>query len=92
MTVVNDGRQSCALGSAISVEGFRRGLWATPKPARESRRGLGLRQCGDLRPSHDIYGDGSATRDYLYVDDVVTAFLCAADSGYRNRGARTGQP
>ncbi len=31
-----------------------------------------------------IYGDGSATRDYLYVDDVVTAFLCAADSGYRN--------
>jgi len=39
-----------------------------------------------------IYGDGSATRDYLYVDDVVTAFLCAADSGYRNRGARTGQP
>jgi UDP-glucose 4-epimerase len=27
-----------------------------------------------------IYGDGSATRDYVYVDDVVTAFLCAADT------------
>jgi UDP-glucose 4-epimerase len=27
-----------------------------------------------------IYGDGSATRDYIYVDDVVTAFLCAADA------------
>jgi UDP-glucose 4-epimerase len=27
-----------------------------------------------------IYGDGSATRDYVYVDDVVTAFLCAADA------------
>jgi UDP-glucose 4-epimerase len=27
-----------------------------------------------------IYGDGSATRDYVYVDDVVAAFLCAADA------------
>ena len=39
-----------------------------------------------------IYGDGSATATNLYVDDVVTAFLCAADSGYRNRRPRTGQP
>ena len=27
-----------------------------------------------------IYGDGSATRDYVYVDDAVNAFLCAADA------------
>jgi UDP-glucose 4-epimerase len=27
-----------------------------------------------------IYGDGSATRDYVYVDDVVTAFVCAAEA------------
>jgi UDP-glucose 4-epimerase len=27
-----------------------------------------------------IYGDGSATRDYVYVDDVVNAFVCAADT------------
>ena len=27
-----------------------------------------------------IYGDGSATRDYVYVDDVVAAFLCAAEA------------
>ena len=27
-----------------------------------------------------IYGDGSATRDYVYVDDAVGAFLCAADA------------
>jgi UDP-glucose 4-epimerase len=27
-----------------------------------------------------IYGDGSATRDYVYVDDVVSAFLCAAEA------------
>ncbi|BBZ48175.1 NAD-dependent epimerase/dehydratase family protein [Mycobacterium parmense] len=33
--------------------------------------------CG--RPT-TIYGDGSSTRDYVYVDDVVTAFLCAADA------------
>jgi UDP-glucose 4-epimerase len=27
-----------------------------------------------------IYGDGAATRDYVYVDDVVEAFVCAATS------------
>ena len=33
-----------------------------------------------------IYGDGSATRDYVYVDDVVTAFLCAADAPLTTTG------
>ncbi len=28
-----------------------------------------------------IYGDGSQTRDYVYVGDVVRAFLAAADQG-----------
>jgi UDP-glucose 4-epimerase len=28
-----------------------------------------------------IYGDGRQTRDYVYVGDVVTAFLAAADAG-----------
>ncbi len=28
-----------------------------------------------------IYGDGTQTRDYVYVGDAVTAFLAAADSG-----------
>jgi UDP-glucose 4-epimerase len=28
-----------------------------------------------------IYGDGSSTRDYVYVDDVVDAFVRAADKG-----------
>jgi UDP-glucose 4-epimerase len=28
-----------------------------------------------------IYGDGTQTRDYVYVGDVVAAFLAAADSG-----------
>src|SRR3984885_2380495 len=33
-----------------------------------------------------IYGDSSATRDYVYVDDVVTAFLCAADAPVTTTG------
>jgi UDP-glucose 4-epimerase len=28
-----------------------------------------------------VYGDGRQTRDYVYVADVVTAFLAAADTG-----------
>jgi UDP-glucose 4-epimerase len=32
-----------------------------------------------LRPT--IYGDGSQTRDYVYVRDAVAAFLAAADRG-----------
>jgi UDP-glucose 4-epimerase len=33
-----------------------------------------------------IYGDGSATRDYVYVNDVVTAFLCAAEAPITTTG------
>ncbi|MBV9598699.1 MAG: GDP-mannose 4,6-dehydratase, partial [Chloroflexi bacterium] len=33
-----------------------------------------------------IYGDGTATRDYVYVDDVVSAFLCAADAPLTTTG------
>jgi UDP-glucose 4-epimerase len=33
-----------------------------------------------------IYGDGNNTRDYVYVDDVVSAFLAAA--GNRDEGRR----
>ena len=33
-----------------------------------------------------IYGDGRATRDYVYVDDVVTAFLCAAEAPVKTTG------
>jgi UDP-glucose 4-epimerase len=33
-----------------------------------------------------IYGDGSATDDYVYVDDVVTAFLCAAEAPVTTTG------
>ncbi|OBG29098.1 UDP-glucose 4-epimerase [Mycobacterium alsense] len=33
-----------------------------------------------------IYGDGSSTRDYVYVDDVVNAFLCAAEAPVRTTG------
>jgi UDP-glucose 4-epimerase len=33
-----------------------------------------------------IYGDGSATRDYVYIDDAVSAFLCAADAPATTNG------
>ena len=33
-----------------------------------------------------IYGDGTQTRDYVYVGDVVTAFLAAADAAGRAPG------
>jgi UDP-glucose 4-epimerase len=33
-----------------------------------------------------IYGDGSATRDYVYVDDVVNAFVCAANAPIATTG------
>ena len=38
------------------------------------RRLLGGRRC-------TIYGDGTQTRDFVYVDDVVSAFVAARDKG-----------
>ncbi|HEX2294705.1 MAG TPA: NAD-dependent epimerase/dehydratase family protein [Actinomycetota bacterium] len=39
-----------------------------------SRKMLGGRPC-------TIYGDGTQTRDFVYVDDVVSAFVAARDKG-----------
>lgn len=38
--------------------------------------------CGAVAAGHDpaVYGDGIQTRDYVYVADVVSAFLAAADA------------
>ena len=39
--------------------------------------------CGCVHAGDDLplYGDGSQTRDYVYVGDAVSAFLAAADAG-----------
>src|SRR5580704_7526690 len=39
--------------------------------------------CGVVLAGDDptLYGDGSQTRDYVYVGDAVSAFLAAADAG-----------
>src|SRR5258706_9939992 len=39
--------------------------------------------CGCVLAGDDppLYGDGSQTRDYVYVGDAVSAFLAAADAG-----------
>lgn len=37
------------------------------------------------RGSVIVYGDGNQTRDFVYVDDVVEALICAADAPNVNR-------
>ena len=60
----------------------RQRLRAAPGPERRGRRRRDLRRraCspGASRP---IYGDGAQTRDYVFVDDVVDAFVRATEKG-----------
>ena len=48
-------------------------------PAGECRRGADLLRRGWPGRGPTVYGDGAQTRDYVYVGDVVAAFLAAAD-------------
>lgn len=32
-----------------------------------------------------VVGDGEQTRDFTYISDIVSALICAAESGYSNR-------
>ena len=65
----------------VHVAGAGQRLRPPPGPARRGRRGRHLRRALlDGKPC-TIFGDGEQTRDFVYVDDVVDAFVRAADRG-----------
>ena len=60
----------------------RQRLRPAPGPARRGRRRRDLRgQVARTTSGRSIFGDGAQTRDFVYVDDVVDAFVRAADKG-----------
>ncbi|GAB3288370.1 NAD-dependent epimerase/dehydratase family protein [Parahaliea aestuarii] len=54
-------------------------------PGQQARAGFGIIPAALLALKHseplEIWGDGSATRDYLYIDDLVTLLAKAIDDG-----------
>ena len=60
----------------------RQRLRPSPGPARRGRRGGDLLAALLAGKPTKIFGDGTDTRDYVYVDDVVDAFVRASgDAG-----------
>ena len=53
-------------------------LRPAPGPARRGRRGRDLLAGAAVGRPTKIFGDGTDTRDYVFVDDVVDAFVRAA--------------
>ena len=82
-----------ALGAAAGQR-----VRAAAGPGRRGRRHPDLLRLRAGRASEPIFGDGTQTRDYVYVGDAVAAFLAAADRGprrdlehrHRLRGQRAG--
>ena len=50
-----------------------------------------LRRAADPGPPVTVYGDGGQTRDFVYVGDVVAAFLAAAERPHRAAQHRHGR-
>ena len=97
------GAAKLALETFLSVLGQRRSGAVTilrPSniygPGQRLKHGFGVIRTllERARDSSEvtIWGDGSAVRDYLYIDDMVAACRCALDgpAGVYNLGAGTG--
>jgi len=64
----------------------------TAGSARRGRRGGDLRAGAAIGQPTKVFGDGSNTRDYVFVDDVVNAFIKASgpDGGGQRFNVGTG--
>ena len=86
------GASKLAGEALISAYCFMFGLDGPRVPLRERRRPAGRRtasdstscaRCSPIRPGSSILGDGSQSKSYVYVDDVIDAMLV----GERDRRA-----
>ena len=66
----------------LSTAALRLGNVYGPRQDPHGEAGVVAIFCGALldATSPKVFGDGGQTRDYIYVDDVVSAFLAAAGS------------
>jgi len=85
------GQSKFAAEGYLSLFRRRHGLPATalrlgnvfgPRQDPHGEAGVVAIFCGKLLAAETprVFGDGGQTRDYIYVDDVVAAFLAAVDS------------
>ena len=67
---------------AVSAAALRLGNVYGPRQDPHGEAGVVAIFCGKLLAGETprVFGDGEQTRDYVYVADVVSAFLAAADS------------
>ena len=70
----------------------RQRLRAAPGPARRGRRDRDLRREDAGGGDATIFGDGNQTRDYVFIDDMVHAFVQAMERGVGQAGQHRHRP